>query len=89
MKKRITIEVDHIVYELLGVLTKGKGAPQTIEGVLSKLVDHVQQGVYRPGAWERSWLEQAFGDDWEDSLTAGDPYGRPNGELYFQRPKND
>lgn len=32
--------------------------------VLQKLADHAQQGVLRPGAWERYWLVQAFGDTW-------------------------
>lgn len=63
MTKRITIEVDDTVYALLEVLTRGDYTPDSVEGVISQLIDHAQQGVYRPGAWERDWLRQAFGDD--------------------------
>jgi hypothetical protein len=55
--------------------------------VIGQLIDHARQGVYRPGAWERDWLRQAFGDDWTEYLEPGDPYGRANCENIFQRPK--
>jgi hypothetical protein len=86
-KKKITIELDDIHYRLLQVLTCGSYAPQSVEEVIGRLVDHAQQGVYRPGAWERGWLYQAFGDEWTAYLEPGDPYGRPNCESIFQRPK--
>jgi hypothetical protein len=85
--KRITIELDGIRYGLLEVLTCGPGAPQSVEEVVGRLVDHAQQGVYRPGAWERDWLRQAFGDDWTVFLEPGDPYGRADCGHIFQRPK--
>lgn len=31
---------------------------ETIEDLVTRLLDHVQQGVYRSGAWERDWLAQ-------------------------------
>jgi hypothetical protein len=86
-KKKITIELDDIGYGLLQVLTCGPYAPQSVEGVIGQLIDHVCQGVYRPGAWEREWLRQAFGDAWTEYLEPGDPYGRSDCELIFQRPK--
>jgi hypothetical protein len=49
--------------------------------VLAELADHAQQGVYRPGSWERPWLMQAFGDDFIAKLEQ-DPDA-----PYFQRPK--
>ncbi len=61
-KRKITIEVDKVRYRLLQVLTCGPYAPPSVEEVVGQLVDHAQQGVYRPGAWERAWLCQAFGD---------------------------
>jgi hypothetical protein len=85
--KRITIELDDIRYRLLEVLTCGPYAPPSVEDVVFELIDHAQQGVYRPGAWERDWLRQAFGDDWTAYLEPGDPYGRENCESIFQRPK--
>ena len=86
-KKKITIEVDRVLYDLLQVLTCGPCAPESVEGVVMELVDHAQQGVYRPGAWERDWLRQAFGDEWTAYLMPGDPYGRAGCEHIFERPK--
>jgi hypothetical protein len=57
-----------------------------VHGIIETLIDHVQQGVYRPGAWERQWLEHVFPGGWQEHLEPGDPCGRPNGEM-FQRPK--
>jgi hypothetical protein len=85
--KTIAVELNDTVYALLEALTKGAYAPASVDDVVLKLVDHAQQGVYRPGAWERDWLCQAFGDDWTEYLEPGDPYGRENCEHIFQRPK--
>ena len=85
--KQITIDVADTVVALLEVLTKGECAPQSVEDVVLKLIDHAQQGVYRPGAWERGWLLQAFGDDWTAYLEPGDPFGRADCERIFQRPR--
>jgi hypothetical protein len=79
---KITIEVSDTVYELLKTLDE-KGS---VEVVLTELADHAQQGVYRPGAWERDWLIQAFGPDFIARLEPGDPYGRPDSPM-FQRPR--
>jgi hypothetical protein len=86
--KKITVEVSTVVYELLEALTKGESAPESVEGVVLDLIDHAQQGVYRPGAWERGWLTQAFGYDWIEHLEPGDPYGRDDerSAALFQRP---
>jgi hypothetical protein len=84
---KITVEVDETVYQLLQVLTKGECCPGTVEGVVLELIDHARQGVYRPGAWERDWLRQAFSDDWVQFLEPGDPYGRIDCPM-FQRPKS-
>jgi hypothetical protein len=84
-RRRITIEVSAKVYELLEVLTKGEYAPESVEAVILALIDHAQQGVYRPGAWEREWLMQAMGWHWLDYLEPGDPYGRDGCEDIFQR----
>jgi hypothetical protein len=88
----ITIEVGQIAYELLQVLATGAEAPDYIkvEAVVLQLIDHAQQGVYRPGSWERPWLCQAFGDDWTKRMEPGDPYGKGTGQagyMPFERPK--
>jgi hypothetical protein len=86
-RKRITIELNDAIYGLLEVLTYGEYGPDSVKGVVMELIDHAQQGVYRPGAWERDWLRQAFGDDWTAYLEPGDPHGRSSCEPIFQRPK--
>jgi hypothetical protein len=61
--KTITVKVSNEVYALLRTLTHGEFAPASVNEVVAQLIDHAQQGVYRPGSWERGWLCQAFGDD--------------------------
>jgi hypothetical protein len=85
---KITIEVSDTVHRLLEVLTNGEYAPKTVEDVVGTLVDHAQQGVYRPGAWERDWLERVFPEGWQEHLEVGDPYGRPDSPM-FRRPKTE
>lgn len=79
----ITITVSPTVAELLAVLDEGEGddpldPPVEAQAAraLYRLVDHAQQGVYRPGSWERGWLAQALGEDFLARLCPGDPYGR-------------
>ena len=55
-----------------------------LAGVLTELADHAQQGVYRPGAWEREGLCRAFGYDWLERLEP-DP-GHPD---IFERPREE
>jgi hypothetical protein len=83
----VTITVDPVVYRLLEALTSGESAPRSVEAVIGALIDHAQQGVYRPGSWERGWLCQVFGGDWTAHLDPGDPWGRVGGEAFFERPR--
>lgn len=49
--------------------------------VLAELADHAQQGLCRPGSWEREWIRQAFGelpDELETDPQA--PLERPKGK---------
>jgi hypothetical protein len=84
--KTITVEVSEETYALIAVLGKSYavGRNGDVETVVRHLVHSAADGVRRPGAWERSWIEQAFGDDWEDHLEQ-DPetewYRRPRGGL--------
>jgi hypothetical protein len=95
---KITVTIDEQVARLLEVLASSDFAALHVGGkqssrdhklasVLYTLIDHAQQGVYRPGAWEREWICQAFGDDWQDQLEPGDPFGRANCDSIFQKPK--
>lgn len=60
-KIKVTIELSDEAARMLSAL----GEPAQ---VLAQLADHAQQGIYRPGAWERDWLCQAFGEEWMDRL---------------------
>jgi hypothetical protein len=62
-----------------------------LQAVIYELIDHAQQGIFRPGAWERSWLCQVFGEDWLERL---EPDTRPemlsgDGRVIFDRPRED
>lgn len=87
----ITLELDDTVADLLAVLgaadREGQARLDKVTFAIEALIDHAQQGVYRPGAWERDWLTSVFGDAWTTQLEPGDPYGRPNCERIFTRPK--
>lgn len=52
-----------------------------LAGVIGEILDHVQQGIYRPGSWERGWLCQAVGYDWTARMEP-DPDSPP-----FERPR--
>lgn len=82
----LTINVADEVAERLRALVHPATGCETIEQVVSTLVDHAQQGVYRPGAWERPWLEQAFGDEWQSNLEPDDDRLSGDGRVIFDRP---
>lgn len=83
---KITIELSKTVHSLLSVITKSDMGPTTVAEVIETLIDHAQQGIYRPGSWERGWLERVFPEGWQEHLEPGDPYGRPDSPM-FDRPK--
>jgi hypothetical protein len=53
-----------------------------VAAVLVELADRAQEGVYRPGAWEREWLCQALGYGWLERLKPD-----PEHPDIFERPK--
>jgi len=72
----------------LSVLTDPDAGMPDLEAVIFELIDHAQQGVYRPGAWEREWVCQAFGNEWTRRM---EPDTRPemlsaDGRVIFERP---
>jgi hypothetical protein len=84
----ITITVPDEVAARLAVLAAPAG---TAADVLALLADHAQQGVYRPGSWERGWTCSVFGEDWLERL---EPDTRPDmlsgdGRVIFDRPRED
>lgn len=56
---------------------------ERVTAVMDVLADHAQTGVRRGGAWERSWLVQAFGLMWLASLES-DP---DNPGINWWRPR--
>jgi hypothetical protein len=66
----------------LEVLVDPESGLEDVGAVLAELADHAQQGVYRPGAWERDWLCQAFGFAWLGRLEPD-----PEHPDLFERPK--
>ena len=73
------------------LLTAGATAADAVRDAVAVLIDHAQQGVYRPGAFERDWLCQVFGDEW---LTRLVPDTRPgmlsgDGRVIFDRPAEE
>jgi hypothetical protein len=64
----------------LRVLIDPEIGMEDISDVLTELADHAQQGVCRPGSWEREWLCQAFGFAWTESM-------EPDPDVsYLERP---
>jgi hypothetical protein len=84
---KITLNIPPIRVALLATLDESG----SVKAVVEKLIDHAQQGVYRPGAWEREWLIQAFGDDFISKLEPGSPWtGSLDSSIrHFQRPKKE
>jgi hypothetical protein len=74
--RRITVAVTPEEFELLRVLARThamEGGPLfSAEGQVTRILRHLvhsaADGVRRPGAWERGWVEQAFGPVPEDEL---------------------
>lgn len=58
----VTLTLPPWMHERLAALVDEYHAD--VQAVIMEVLDHVQQGVYRPGAWERHWLCQAYGYDW-------------------------
>lgn len=64
----VTVDLTERQYRNLEVLTTGPYGPDDVAGVIGQMVDHVDQGIYRSGAWEREWLCSAFGYDWLEHM---------------------
>lgn len=75
--------------ERLSVLIDPDQGLPDLAAVIGEILDHVQQGVYRPGAWEREWLCQAMGHDWLERLEPDDRPERLSGDgrVIFDRPR--
>jgi hypothetical protein len=59
---KLTIKITTSEKEILSIL--GEDPLQVVES----LIHHTVDGVVRPGSWERGWLQQVFGSDFESRL---------------------
>lgn len=86
---QVTVTLPERTARLLAVL--GGDQPGSLVAavapVLAQLADHAQQGVYRPMAWERDWVIQAFGDGWLDRLEPDTGDTAADGRVVFDRPR--
>lgn len=81
----VTITLPELAARNLAVLAERHGTGAVAE-VLLTLADHAQQGVYRPGAWERDWVIQAFGEDWLSRIEPDTDRLSADGRVVFARP---
>lgn len=90
---KIEIEIDRETALKLAALApptrKTSALRSKVVNVLNILIDHAQQGVYRPGAWERGWVCQAFGDEWLENVVPDTSRLRADGVPIFDRPNID
>lgn len=79
----IRVELEPEVVAYLEVLAKSfpLGEPTTVAGVLQHLAWSAADGCRRPGAWERQWVLQAFGDRFRELLKPDDSC------AFFEVPK--
>jgi len=72
VKRQVLLELDEESYQLLRVLKQSPALVGTVArgvvDVLQHLVASAADGVRRPGAWERGWIEQSFGEVNEDAI---------------------
>lgn len=80
----VSLSVEHA--RRLAVLAEGHGV-EGVAVVLATLADHAQQGVYRPGAWERDWVSQVFGDEWLARVEPDLDDVSADGRVIFDRPR--
>jgi hypothetical protein len=78
----ITVHLPEESVQNLEALVDPHGGLKDVAAVLEELADHAQQGVYRPGAWEREWLCQALGWEWLENMEPD-----PRDPDIFERPR--
>lgn len=60
-----TIKVDQTdaAWQILDRLAAAHPYVGSLDELVGELLDHVQQGVYRSGSWERGWLAQCVPEE--------------------------
>ena len=54
--RTLTISLPRQWWEIIDRLVAADDYSNTVDDFVARLLDHVQQGVYRSGDWERGWL---------------------------------
>jgi hypothetical protein len=80
----ITVQLPQEWVRNLRALVDPASGLRDVAAMLVELADHAQQGVYRPGAWERERLCQALGYGWLERLEPD-----PEHPDIFERPKEE
>jgi len=67
--KNFTVSIREDTYQRLEHLANATKV-NTVGSLLSRLLDHTDQGIYRPQSWERGWLAFMFGGEAVDQAEA-------------------
>lgn len=71
MKRKLEIDLDDKSWTRIERLVEVRGGD--LEAFVSEILDHVDQGIYRSGSWERGWLAQCLGEECiEDAYDPGE-----------------
>jgi hypothetical protein len=84
---KVTATLPVEVAQRLAVLADDSYGTASVVRVLTVLADHAQQGVYRPGSWERPWLCRVFGDEWLSQVEPDTDDLSADGRVIFDRPR--
>lgn len=82
----ITITITDEAAERLAVLVDPAWGSRSVADVVAQLADHAQQGVMRPGSWERLWVISAFGTEWTLRMEPDTDGLSGDGRVVFERP---
>lgn len=80
MKRTLELDLDERRWRILDRLVAATEGTTSMDRFVEQLLDHVQQGVYRSGSWERPWLVQVVG-----SKAIDDAYEVEEDPLYRSR----
>jgi len=84
--KNLTVSIRDDTYRRLEHLASATKV-NTVGSLLSRLLDHTDQGIYRRQSWERGWLAFMFGGEAVDQAEAvmwekSDQPRDANGDLF-------
>ena len=60
-ERTLTLDLPDEILDRLERLVEAFEPTASLDQLVALLLDHVQQGIYRTGSWERAWLERVVG----------------------------